>query len=64
MFDVEKGEPEPGEVFDAVRREFDEARSATPDIEQARQQLGTDVAAADAVLNRALAEARRKLIAA
>lgn len=60
MFDVEKGEPEPGDGFEAVRREFDEARRSTPDTEPARQKLADDIAAAEAALN----EARGKLLAA
>jgi hypothetical protein len=63
-FDAVKSDPEPGEAFEAIRREFDEARRGVPDIEPARQQLGEDVAEADAALNRALAEARGKLLAA
>lgn len=63
-FDVLKSEPEVGDGFEDIRREFDEAWSATPDIEAARQQLGSDVAEADTALVEALAEARGKLIAA
>lgn len=63
-FDVLKSEPEPEDGFEAVRREFDEARRSTPDTEPARQKLADDIAAADTALNEALAEARAKLLAA
>lgn len=42
-FEAVKSDPELGPEFDAIRREFDAARSCVPDIEPARAQLAVDV---------------------
>jgi hypothetical protein len=60
----EAGKSTPGEGFDAIRREFEEASTSRPDVAAAREQLAKDVAAADAALNDMLAAARRELFTA
>jgi hypothetical protein len=63
-FDALKSNPEPGEAFQAVLREFETAISSTADIEPARAQLELEMRLADAALLLALEEATGKLLAA